>query len=71
MRGVLLRGRQLPANRSAGPARPPVVPAAVPRRSRRGHAVSGFAAAHGPCPKGRTHGTAPAGVLLPAKAQLM
>jgi len=25
----------------------------------------------GPCPKGRTHGTAPAGVLLPAKAQLM
>ena len=35
MRGVFLRGRRLPANRSAGPARPPVVPAAVPRRSRR------------------------------------
>ena len=30
MRGVCLRGRRLPANRSAGPARPPVVPAAVP-----------------------------------------
>ena len=58
MRGVSLRGRRPPANRSAVPARPPVVPAAVPRRSRRGHAVSGFAAAHGPCPEGRTRGTA-------------
>ncbi len=30
MRGVCLRGRRLPASRSAGPARPPVLPAAVP-----------------------------------------
>jgi hypothetical protein len=52
MRGVSLRGRRLPANRSAGPARPPVVPAAVPRRSRHGHAVSGFAAAHRTVPGG-------------------
>ena len=41
MRGESLRGR-----------RPPVVPAAVPRRSRRGHAVSGFAAAHRTAPGG-------------------
>jgi hypothetical protein len=58
MRGVSVRGRRLPANRSAGPARPPVVPAAVSRRSRRGHAVSGFAAAHRTVPGGPTHGTA-------------
>jgi len=52
MRGVSLRGRRLPTNRSAGPARPPVVPAAVPRRSPHGHAVSGFAAAHRTVPGG-------------------
>jgi hypothetical protein len=72
MRGVSLRGRRLPANRSAGPARPPVVPAAVPRRSRRGHAVSGFAAARGTVPGGPYSLRAPpAGVLLPAIAPLM
>jgi len=58
MRGVSLRGRRLPANRPAGPARPPVVPAAVPQRSRHGHAVSGFAAAHRTCPRGCTRGPA-------------
>lgn len=52
MRGVSLRGRRLPANRSAGPARPPVVPAAVPRRSRCGHAASGFAATRRTVPAG-------------------
>ncbi len=44
------------ANRSAGPARPPVVPAAVPRPERV-HAVSGLPPPTGPCPEGRTHGT--------------
>jgi hypothetical protein len=71
MRGVSLRGRRLPANRSAGPARPPVVPAAVPRRSRCGHASAALPPPTGPCPEGRTHGPPPAGVLLPAIAPLM
>ena len=57
MRGVSLRGRRPPANRSAVPARPPVVPAAVPWPSRYGHAVSSLAAARGTMPGRRTHGT--------------
>ena len=58
MRGVSLCGRRLPANRSAEPARPPVVPAAVPRPSRCGHAADGLPPPAGPCPEGRTYGTA-------------
>jgi len=61
MRGVCLHGRRPPANRSAGPVRPPVVPAAVraPRGAVRGPAAS-------PPPAGDTrraapHGTAPVG----------
>ena len=46
MRGESLRGR-----------RPPVVPAAVPRPSRCGHAADGLPPA-GPCPEGHTYGTA-------------
>jgi hypothetical protein len=57
MRGVLLRGRRLPANRSAGPARPPVVPAAVPQRSRRAMRSAASPPPTGPRPEGHPHGT--------------
>jgi len=71
MRGVFLRGRRLPANRSAGPARSPVVPAAVPRRSRRS---CGQRLGRRPQDRARRAvpaGPPPAGVLLPAKTPLM
>jgi hypothetical protein len=72
MRGVLLRGRRLPANRSAGPARPPVVPAAVPVPHGAAMRSAALPPPHRAVPGGPyPRETPPAGVLLPAKAPLM
>jgi len=72
MRGVSLRGRRLPANRPAGPARPPVVSgsrtSALTARSR------GQRLCRRPRDRARRAvpaGPLPAGVLLPAIAPLM
>jgi hypothetical protein len=72
MRGVLLHGRQLPANRSAGPARPPVVPAAVPVPHGAAMRSAALQPPHRAVPRGPyPRETPPAGVLLPVKVPLM
>jgi len=57
MRGVL-RGQRPPANRSAVPTRPPVVPAAVPGTRVPAKRSAASPPPAWPCPEGRTHGTA-------------
>jgi len=59
MRGALLRG-PLPVP-AAEPARPPVVPAAVPGTREPGHAFSGLAAARRTAPAGPSSRAARAG----------
>ena len=54
MRGGLSCGRRPPVNRPAGPARPPVVPAAVRTRGPATRPAAAPPPAR-PCPEGRTH----------------